>query len=149
MKYFKLWEFTNSATAKRYGINNTPPIGIERNITALVDNVLDPLREKYGKAIVISSGYRCDKLNKIIGGSITSQHRFGEAADITVGNKENNKQLLKIIYELGIFDQLILEYGGQWVHVSYKRTGENRKQVLKTNDGRHYNKMPEEEIINL
>jgi Peptidase M15. len=91
--------------------------------------ILDPLREEYGKPIKVNSGYRSERLNSLIGGSSISQHRLGQAADITGGNKTENKKLFQLAQTLHLpFDQLILEYGGKWVHISY--SSRNRRQVL-------------------
>ena len=132
MKYFTLSKLTASATAKRKGIDNTPNGEQKANLTALVANILDPLREAYGKPIVVSSGFRCTKLNKAVGGVAKSQHTTGEAADIhTLSDRPaDNKKLFELIQKLGLpFDQLIDEYGYNWVHVSYS-SGKNRKEVL-------------------
>lgn len=132
MKYFTLNELTASAAAKRKGIDNSPDAKVRANLTALVTNVLDPLREEYGQPIVVTSGYRCAKLNKVLGGVAKSQHVKGEAADIRTlsDTPEDNKKLFNLIIKLKLpFDQLIDEYGYNWVHVSYSQ-GSNRKQVL-------------------
>jgi hypothetical protein len=131
MKYFTIKELTSSSTAKRKGISNSPDKRTEASLVALIYNILDPLREKYGKPIVVSSGYRCPTLNRLVGGAPTSQHIRGEASDIhTVSNTpEDNKKLFDLIVELKLpFDQLIDEYNYKWVHVSY--SGRNRRQVL-------------------
>ena len=83
MKYFTIRELTKSNTAVRKGINNTPNSTIINSLTELINNVLDPLREKWGAPIKVSSGYRCPALNRAIGGATNSQHMKGEAADIT------------------------------------------------------------------
>ena len=125
MKYFTMTELCASQVARRKNIDNTPNGEVRANLTALVANVLDPLREAYGKPIVVSSGYRCPKLNKAVGGVKNSQHTEGRAADIQEVSKlpKDNKKL-------GLpFDQLIDEHGMAWVHVSYSIR--NRRQVLK------------------
>ena len=96
------------------------------NIKALVANVLDPAREKLGKPITVNSGYRCRHHNEAVGGAVKSQHMAGEAADITCSD---NALLEKIIREQGRFDQLIIY--PTFLHVSYKRNGANRHQVLR------------------
>lgn len=118
---------SNTATAK--GIDNTPDQTVTNNLTKLIEAVLDPLREWYGKPIIVNSGYRCEALNKAIGGAKSSQHMLGEAADITVGSKEENEKLFNYIKDNLEFDQLINESDFSWVHVSY-REGRLRKQVL-------------------
>ena len=132
MKYFTLNELTASTTAKRKGIDNTPDATVKANLTALVANILDPLREAYGKPIVVSSGYRCPKLNRAVGGAAKSQHVTGQAADIHTlsDTPADNKKLFDLILSLKLpFDQLINEYNFNWVHVSY--SPRNRRQILK------------------
>lgn len=129
MKYFTIEEMTKSSTATAKHIDNTPNQTAIDNLTKLIEIVLDPLREWYGKPIRVNSGYRCKVLNKAVGGSDTSQHRLGEAADITVGTKKGNKKLFEYIKDNLPFDQLINESNFSWVHVSY-REGRLRKQVL-------------------
>lgn len=131
MKYFTLRELTKSETAIKLGINNTPDKKQQQNLKKLVEFILDPLREAYGKPIVVTSGYRCDKLNTILGGAKTSQHKLGEAVDIRSleDTLEENKKIFDLIQELNLpFDQLINEYNYDWVHVSH--SNENRKQIL-------------------
>lgn len=131
MKYFTIQELTKSATASRKGINNTPDESVKRNLNLLVDNILDPLREAWGEPIIVTSGYRCGRLNKAVGGAAKSQHMYGQAADIrTVSDKpSDNKKLFDLIRELKLpYDQLIDEYNYNWVHVSY--SSRNRRQIL-------------------
>ena len=109
-----------------------PPLARE-NIEALVENVLDPLRERYGKPIVVNSGYRCAKHNREVGGATNSQHMCGEAADIrpttNFTNYTNELKLLRqLIIESRKFDQLIVY--PTFLHVSWKRRGGNRRTVL-------------------
>jgi hypothetical protein len=131
-KYFTLNEMTASPTAKRKGINNTPAADIVANLQRLVTNILDPLREEWGAPIIVTSGYRCVRLNAVVGGARSSQHVYGQAADIrTVSDRpEDNKRLRDLLIELNLpFDQLIDEYGCDWIHVSHKMSG-NRGQLL-------------------
>lgn len=130
MKYFTIKELTKSATAEAKKLDNTPTKEAEQNLTTLVDKVLDPLREIYGKPITVTSGYRSPEVNRSVNGATSSQHALGEAADISVGSKEENKKLFDIIKEQLPFDQLINEYDYSWIHVSY-REGRLRKQILK------------------
>lgn len=129
MKYFTIEEMTKSSTATAKHIDNTPNQTVIDNLTKLIEAVLDPLREWWGGPIKVNSGYRCEALNEAVGGSDTSQHRLGEAADITVGTKKGNKKLFEYIKDNLPFDQLINESNFSWVHVSY-REGRLRKQVL-------------------
>lgn len=134
MKHFTLEEFCRSDTATLQDIDNRPAAGVRTNLALLVAHVLDPLREAYGKPIRVTSGYRCKALNEAVGGSPTSDHLQGRAADIvgTPATCEENRRLLALVQTLGLpFDQLIDEQDGQWVHVSYRSPAENRHQVLK------------------
>ncbi len=120
MKYFTINELTRSTTARLNGIDNTPSQQVINNLTALVDNVLDPLREAWGKPIHVNSGYRCKALNTAVGGVPASQHMLGEAADITAGSREANRQLYSLMRQLKLpVDQAINEYDFRWIHVSY------------------------------
>ena len=83
----------------------------------------------YGKPIVVTSGYRSKAVNNSVNGATSSQHALGEAADISIGSKEENKKLFNLIKDNLPFDQLINEYDYSWVHVSY-REGRLRKQIL-------------------
>lgn len=127
---FTVEELTHSDTAERLGIDNTPNADTLENLQFLVDNVLQPLRDIYGRPIVVNSGYRCPKLNKAVGGSKTSQHMTGQAADITAGNKAENKELFNLVLDNDlIFDQLIDEKNYSWIHISYNQD-QNRQQIL-------------------
>lgn len=132
MKHFTIDELCRSETARSRGIDNTPAEEVRKNLTALVANVLDPLREWYGKPIYVNSGYRCPALNKAVGGVASSQHLTGQAADIDVNDRAENRKLMKHIEDNLDFDQLIWENGGAWIHVSYRADGRNRRQVLRT-----------------
>ena len=136
-QYFKLEEFEYSDTAKAKGINNSIPKDLIPNVIRLHDNVLYPLRKLVGCPVRITSGYRCEALNHLVGGVSTSQHANGEAADITVTG-QSNTAVFNWIRKNCNFDQLILESvgGTQWVHVSYN-FDHNRKQCL-SYDGRSY-----------
>ena len=130
-KYFSLYELCHSDTAKARGIDNTPSEEVKKNLEALIENVLDPLREAYGKPIYINSGYRCSELNKAVGGVSTSEHQSGRAADIDTHDYEENKKLFKLIQELNLpFRQLIDESNLSWIHVSYN-PNDIKRQVLK------------------
>lgn len=135
MTYFSIEELCRSETAEAKGIDNSPSAVVRGNLEALVSNVLDPLREAFGKPIIVNSGYRSNLLNKTLKGAKNSQHTRGEAADITAEDVKDNKQLFEIIRENLPFDQLIWEKGTRtypaWIHVSFKREGRNRKQILK------------------
>ena len=132
MKHFTIEELCRSETARSRGIDNIPTEEVRKSLTALVDNVLDPLRDWYGKPIYVNSGYRCPALNKAVGGVASSQHLTGQAADIDTNDRAENRKLMKHIEDSLDFDQLIWENGGAWVHVSYRPDGKNRRQVLRT-----------------
>ena len=116
-EHFELREFTISDYAVRHGIDNTPNELIIGNLKMLCEYTLEPLREIVKRPIIITSGYRCYDLNKAIGGSDTSQHVDGKAADIIVPNMSVDE-----LFELGSkyvpHDQIIHEFA-RWVHVSY------------------------------
>lgn len=131
IKYFKLSEFINSATAKRIGIDNTPSFEIVDNLNRLAD-YLDGIREKLGKPILVNSGYRCPRLNKAVGGVANSQHQKGLAADLVSADMES---LEKVLRETGGFDQLIKEHrkgsNSFWFHVSVcNRNCKPRNQII-------------------
>lgn len=145
MKYFTIEELSASTEARKMGIDNTPTTKAVANLTALVEAVLDPLRNRYGHPIHVSSGYRCPRLNKAVGGSATSQHMTGEAADIYCTNPKDNAIIFSLIYYLLPFDQLIWERGNNehpaWVHVSY-RYGNNRRECLRYDGKKYYSYKP-------
>ena len=129
MKYFTIQELCKSSTATSRKIDNTPNTIVINNLQLLVEHILDPLRERYGKPIYVNSGYRSPALNKAINGAKTSQHMKGLAADITAGSTTKNKILFELIQELKLpFDQLIDEKNFRWIHVSY--ANKPRKQIL-------------------
>lgn len=138
-KYFTLAELTPSSTAKRLGIKNDPTPEHLNNLKLLATNVLDKVREHFGKPIWVSSGYRSKALNDVTpGSSATSQHCSGEAADLDQdgrGTGVTNKMVFDYIKDNLEFDQLIYEYGTDtnpdWVHVSWESNGKQRKQVLR------------------
>ena len=210
MKHFTISEMIKSDTALKHALWNGATKEAEENLKALIESILDPLRELYGRPIHVTSGYRCPKLNRLVGGAPNSQHMRGEASDIVAMSKstrdcgalpamtfsggylskgagdcgslpamtawgggsskgsiapndpsaplsrhggeasaipqaargqsitispEENKKLGQLIEALGLFDQLIYEQCDQhgnprWIHVSWKRNGWNRKQVL-------------------
>ena len=132
--HFKLVEFTRSATAQARHIDNTPNEEQIKNLKFLCDNVLEPLREQFG-TIIIGSGFRCPALNTAVGGVKNSQHKSGEACDIHLPSIEVGKKYFEFLKKLPIFDQLIWERNNPrsnhyWIHVSVKRSGKNRKQVI-------------------
>ena len=133
-KNFSLEEMYRSDTARRCGIDNKPQTEeVVENLRALCLEVLQPLRDHLGRPVVVSSGYRCKDLNKKVGGVENSQHLKGEAADIKVRDREELIDVMRYIMDETDFDQLIREKSGstEWVHVSHKRNGNNRRMVLR------------------
>ena len=136
---FELYEFIDSDVAKKRGIDNTPTFEVVEHLSELVEKFLQPLRNTLGLPINVNSGYRCSRLNTAVGGSSTSAHLYGYAADISCPlmafNKFvnyvkdwTNKNHIK-------FDQLIIETdkktGAQWLHVAiYDRNKRQRGQIL-------------------
>ena len=122
MKYFSIKELCKSSTAKKLNIDNTPSAKIKENLTVLIEKCLDPIREAFGGPIMVTSGYRCYQLNAACGGSPTSAHKLGQAADI---DTSDNIRLWEVITS-GDFKwtQLINEYPDEdgepsWIHISY------------------------------
>ena len=122
-EHFKLSEFTQSGTARRHKVKNVPgPREVER-LRFLCVKSLEPMRRRFG-AIRITSGFRCKKLNVLVGGSPTSQHVLGEAADIHTGGRELSEKMFGFAKQNIPFDQLILEHnpahGIYWLHISLR-----------------------------
>lgn len=130
MRNFTIQELTASTTATAKKINNDPTPEAAENLKLLVDKVLDPLRDAYGKPIRVNSGYRSPALNAAVRGSKTSQHMKGQAVDITGGSKQENKKLFELAQELNLpYCQLIDEKNFSWVHISYDPNNVKR-QIL-------------------
>lgn len=131
--YFTIRELTASDTAKAKKIDNTPTPAAKQNLQDLITNVLNPVREIYGKPILISSGYRCPALNAAVGGAANSQHTTGQAADLVPANSKGSlEQIFAACVAVGNFDQLIIEQnrnGQRWVHVSYAPE-RSRRQIM-------------------
>lgn len=133
MSHFTLKEMIHSERAEKDRIDNIPDFDGVAGLLALRDKVLDPVRIKLGKPIRITNAYRSPKLNEAVGGVPTSQHvatATYAAVDCDQGSKQANLYLFNTIRSGLPFDQLILENGGEWVHVSYRTDGRNRQQVL-------------------
>lgn len=131
-KSFTVEELTFSQTAAREGIDNTPTPEHIRAMRELCSKILQPLRDAIGMPLVISSGYRSPRLNRAVGGSLTSQHMEGKAADVVCFGMET-KQLFKRVLELKLpFDQLIYEGGRKsiWVHVSFDPKRKRRRTIM-------------------
>lgn len=129
MLNFTITELVKSDTAEGAGLDNTPDINSLDNLLELIFYVLQPLRDKLGKPIIITSGFRSAKVNELVGGVSNSQHLYGQACDFTVTDM-TPAQLVEFVKNSGVeFDQCVNEYD-QWTHISYNK-GNNRKQVLK------------------
>lgn len=131
---FSLAEMTKSETSLRKGLENTPGEVEIENLRALAVNVLQPVREAFGKGVHVNSGFRHPEVNAAVGGSKTSDHCKGQAADIEIPGVANADLAQWIVDNLE-FRQVILEFytpgipDSGWVHVSYVE-GDNKKQVL-------------------
>ena len=162
MKYFSIEELVKSATAERLAIDNTPPRAAQRMLTILVEQLLDPIRRRYGAPIIVTSGYRCPALNTAVGGVANSHHIVGCAADIVApllspqggknqtapfllsplggsegGCGDQTQYLFHLIVQMQRdgairFTQLIAEKDYRWLHISYV-PGMLRNQIIDVN----------------
>ena len=134
--HFTIEELFASETAKKKGINNKPNAQQMINLVYLCAYVLEPLRVAMKEPIRIGSGFRCEALNKAVGGVSNSQHMKGQAVDLCIdGDMKKGKKWFEYIRKNLPFDQLIWEHnskGSYWVHVSYVYPdfGKNRRQVI-------------------
>lgn len=130
------------ATFTQTGLNNTPNETQLENMIRIAEDIFEPIREHFGKPIIISSFFRSAAVNKKVGGSKTSQHVKGEAMDIDaqILGGLTNRAIFFYIKDYLLYDQLIWEKGNDsepdWVHVSLKASG-NRKQILKYKNGKY------------
>lgn len=133
LKYFTINELIRSTQAKKQRISNYPNEEQEKNLHALIMNVLDPLREAFGKPIYVNSGFRCEELNVAVGGVKNSHHLCNggyAAADLNTHTKKGNRKIFELAQELDLpFCQLIDEKNATWIHTSYN-PDDIRKQVL-------------------
>ena len=146
-KNLSLREAIKSNTASRLGIDNRPEDWEIDNLRAIAENVFQPIRDHFGVPVGVSSGYRSKKLNKAIGGSKYSQHMIGEALDLDadIYGRITNADIFNYVKENLEWDQMIWEFGDDdepnWVHISYKSRGTNRKQIKRAyrdEKGVHY-----------
>jgi putative chitinase len=135
-EHFTLEELSASPTAKKLGLSNTPTPEHIENMKVVCDKILEPVRAHFGKPIKINSSYRAPAVNKAVGGATKSQHCNGEAVDFIVPGVDN-KTVADWVGDHLEFDQVILEFyvskngpNSGWVHVSFKRDGSNRHQLL-------------------
>ena len=132
--YFTISELCASDTAKKYGINNFPDATILSHLQQLI-YFLNPLREAWGSAIKVTSGYRCEKLNKFVGGSKTSSHMIGYGVDLIPTNGKMNefKKFIVDYMKTRMFDQCIIEKSGktEWIHIGlYNNKGQQRRMIF-------------------
>ena len=135
-KSFTLNELVKSQTAEREGINNNPGETQIEALQRLCENILQPVRDHFGKPVTVSSGFRSGELSLKVGSSVKSQHTVGQAADFEIFGISNQDVAHWIDKNLD-YDQLILEFwnpedkNSGWIHCSYKNPEENRKEFLR------------------
>lgn len=147
MKYFTFHEFEDSEKARELNIDNRMPELAEAHVVELVDILLDPLREAWGGPLTVSSGYRCPELNRAVGGSETSAHTAGWAADLVPDPDDPRgvQGLVDFAVEwltaTGLpFDQMIFENVGnsKWLHLGIRNlNGGQRKEMLLYDNGKY------------
>ena len=144
MTYFTISELIASDTAKAKGIDNSPTTAVRANLVALIETLLDPLREAWKSPIKVTSGYRCSILNRAVGGSSTSAHLYGCAADIVPLNGKIAEFKAFCRGYIGsrrhLYDQVILETDGEreWVHIGLKtKDGRKRGQLMECKNNRY------------
>ena len=144
MTYFTINELIASDTAKARGIDNSPTTEVRANLVALIETLLDPLREAWKSPIKVTSGYRCGVLNRAVGGSSTSAHLYGCAADIVPinGKITEFKEFCRKYFDVRrhLYDQVILEQskGSEWVHIGLKTAdGRKRGQLMEYKNNRY------------
>jgi hypothetical protein len=134
---FTLKELTKSDTATRLGLDNTPNDEALENLKTLCEKVLQPVREHFGKSVTVNSGYRSPESNAAVGGSKTSDHCKGQAADIEITGVAN-ADLAQWIMDNLEYTQLILEFytsgipDSGWVHVSYDPNNLKKQELTAT-----------------
>ena len=127
--HFYYGEFVKSPTAIRLGIDNTPDDISLQNMKALCEKVMEPIRANFKKAVLVHSGFRCEALNKAIGGSVGSQHMNGEAVDWEIPGIDLKEIFEWIVLKSNlVWDQIIFEFA-DWIHISFKRIEKNRKKI--------------------
>lgn len=138
MKYFSLLEFVRSDTAARLGIDNNPPEEIVNHIKEFIETILDPIRSEWGRAVYVSSGYRCRRLNSAVGGALYSGHKYGWCADLRVKDRSIREfaEFIKSWMRRNgyAWDEILYESSGgvQWVHFAWK--GYGGRQRMKSFD---------------
>lgn len=139
--YFTLEELTASASAARRGLDNTPTEKAKCRLKVLANALLDPIRRAHGAPVLVTSGYRSPAVNDAVGGSRTSDHVTGQAADIRAPGM-TSQEFARFIVGLDLqFDQLVWYTTSRHVHISF-RSGRNRGQILKRVPGGYRSEMP-------
>ena len=132
---FSLNELTRSYQAEKHGVINKPSQENVESLKNLCVKILQPLRDFYGKPIVVSSGFRCKTLNRLVGGATSSQHLKGEAADLVFPNFSVAVDWMHFIVHNCNFDQMLLEQnrrsGAKWLHVSCCRDVSHNRHEIK------------------
>ena len=115
--HFSLFEMT--ATSRK--VENTPSVEAVVNLCRLCNEVLEPARKIYGRPIIVTSGFRCTKLNNLVGGVKNSRHLTGQAADLRIESKELGRKLFDALKTLPAIDELLFEHKGsaRWIHVAW------------------------------
>lgn len=126
---FSISELVYSDTAVKHNINNMPDLRSLDNLLNLIFYCLQPLRDKIAKPIIISSGYRCAEVNRLVGGASNSQHLSGQAVDFIVKGMQVDYAFNIICKSQLVFDQLVNEHN-KWIHISFNKNL-NRRQILK------------------
>ena len=140
MKYFSIKEMTRSDTANKYGIDNRPTDRIKSNLTLFIETVLDPIREDWGEAVTVSSGYRCARLNVKVGGAATSGHKYGFCADLQVkGDSLRLRKFAEFVHQWMVdhqmkYDELLFEGSGGVVWLHFCWIGKDGRQRMKRFD---------------
>lgn len=137
MKYFTFEDLFHSNIASQQGVINYPLFNGERyvcdNLSELVNKLLDPIRERFATPIIVTSGYRCRRLNALVGGAENSQHRCGKAVDFYFSGF-SAKEMAKAFYEIAEdfdYDQLIYYKKRHFIHISYNGTKNRREAFIK------------------
>lgn len=138
---FSLAELVRSTVASERGIDNTPPPNVIRELEALAQTILQPLRDEFG-SLRVTSGYRCPQLNAAVNGSRSSQHVVGQAADVMSMSGVSPLQMATWAWDIGLpFHQCIVEYRGsaEWLHISKANSlGECQRECLTYGDGKYF-----------